>query len=85
MTLTIDLREEELDLLNVRARAQGLSAEQCAQQLLRQALSEAARKSLPEKIREIWADLPDDARAKLPKDGASQHDHYLYGLPKRDL
>ena len=33
---------------------------------------------------EIMADVPPDELAKLPKDGASQVDHYVYGLPKRD-
>lgn len=42
------------------------------------------RRPLSARIREIWADMPDDVRAKLPADGASQHDHYIYGVPKRD-
>ena len=33
---------------------------------------------------EIMADVPPDELAKLPKDGASQVDHYIYGLKKRD-
>jgi hypothetical protein len=32
---------------------------------------------------EIWADMPDEVRATLPSDGADQHDHYIYGTPKR--
>jgi hypothetical protein len=35
------------------------------------------------RIRDIWRDMPDEVRAKLPEDGASQIDHYVYGLPKR--
>ncbi len=31
---------------------------------------------------EAFKDLPDDPHA--PRDGAAQHDHYLYGTPKRD-
>jgi len=27
--------------------------------------------------------LPDEVFERLPKDGASEHDHYLYGAPKR--
>jgi hypothetical protein len=27
--------------------------------------------------------LPDEVFERLPKDGASQVDHYLYGAPKR--
>ena len=42
-----------------------------------------AKKPLAARIREIWADIPDDVRAQLPTDGASQHDHYIYGVPKR--
>ena len=33
-------------------------------------------------MREIWAEMPADVRAKLPRDGASQIDHYVYGLPE---
>ena len=27
--------------------------------------------------------IPEEELAALPSDGASQHDHYIYGLPKR--
>ena len=71
-------------MLNARANAEGLSAEQCARQLLKQALSPPdAEKPLSARIREIWAGMPDEVRAKLPADGAGQHDHYIYGVPKR--
>lgn len=36
-----------------------------------------------EVIREISAEVPDEEWAKLPADGAEQHDHYLYGSPKK--
>ncbi len=39
---------------------------------------------ISEVIREIWSDLAADARELLPADGASQVDHYVYGVPKRD-
>lgn len=84
MTLTIELPEEQMVALTAKARAQGVSAEQCAQQFLKQALaSAAAGRPLSARIREIWADIPDEVRAKLPADGADQHDHYIYGVPKR--
>jgi hypothetical protein len=35
-------------------------------------------------MREIQGGMPDDVRAKLPGDGASQIDHYVYGLLKRE-
>lgn len=28
--------------------------------------------------------LPDEVFERLPSDGASEHDHYLYGAPKRN-
>jgi len=86
MTLTIDLPEEELTLLNAKANATGVSAQQCAEQLLKHALAATgATKPLAARIRDLWADVPSDVRAKLPADGASQHDHYIYGVPKRTL
>ena len=33
---------------------------------------------------EIMADVPPEIIAQLPTDGAEQHDHYLYGIPKRE-
>jgi hypothetical protein len=33
----------------------------------------------------IMADVPPEIIAKLPADGAEQHDHYIYGTPKREL
>jgi hypothetical protein len=44
-----------------------------------------SRRPISEVIREIRADMPEDVRSKLPRDGASQADHYVYRLPKRDL
>jgi len=40
-------------------------------------------RSIWQVIREITADVPDEEWAKLPTDGAEQHDHYLYGSPKK--
>jgi hypothetical protein len=86
MTLTIDLTEQELTRLNAKASAEGVSAQQCAQRLIMQALEPFEnRKPLSTRIREIWADMPADVRAKLPADGASQHDHYIYGVRKRNV
>jgi hypothetical protein len=30
------------------------------------------------------AQIPAEELNKIPRDGAAQHDHYLYGAPKRD-
>ena len=31
----------------------------------------------------VGSTLPPEVLAQFPADGASQHDHYLYGTPKR--
>ena len=31
----------------------------------------------------ILLTLPDEVWERMPVDGAEQHDHYLYGVPKR--
>ncbi len=46
-------------------------------------LVEPVRPSLAERITALARDLPQDLLAVLPTDGAAQHDHYLYGTPKR--
>lgn len=77
--------EEEGTLLNAKASAEGFSAEQCAGQLLKEALSApVAEVPLSSRIRQLWSAMPDEVRAKSPADGASQHHHYLYGVPKRE-
>lgn len=34
-------------------------------------------------IDELMSDLPEEVLDHLPVDGAAQHDHYIYGTPKR--
>jgi len=84
MMLNIELPEEEITVLQAKADAKGMSAEEHAGQLLSQSLAASAtRMPLAQRIRNIWAEMPDDVRAKLHPDGASEHDHYIYGVPNR--
>jgi antitoxin component of MazEF toxin-antitoxin module len=39
--------------------------------------------SLAERIAARARALPQETLDRLPADGASQHDHYIYGTPKR--
>ena len=41
------------------------------------------RPTLAERIVARASALPPEVLEKLPADGASQHDHYIYGTPKR--
>jgi hypothetical protein len=41
------------------------------------------QKPIWEVAEELFGDIPDEELAQLPTDGAAQHDHYIYGTPKR--
>lgn len=47
------------------------------------AISGQADKPIWEEILEATADIPDEDWDKLPADLAEQHDHFIYGTPKR--
>jgi plasmid stability protein len=91
MTLTLELNDNKEAALEARARAHGVSAEQFVQQILDRELEKQeppaagpATRRISQRIAEIMADVPPEEFAKLPKDGARQVDHYVYGLPNRD-
>ena len=48
-----------------------------------QAEQEDEHRPIWEIIQEITKDIPDEEWDKWPKDGALEHDHYIYGTPKR--
>jgi hypothetical protein len=87
MNLTIELPDEQNAALAAKARAKGLSAEQYARQVLQQDLEAPGppRRHISEVITERMKRVPAAVFERLPVDGASEHDHYIYGLPKRNL
>jgi hypothetical protein len=42
-------------------------------------------KPLWEIAADLLKDVPQEVLDRLPTDGAAQHDHYIYGTPKRVL
>jgi hypothetical protein len=89
MTLTLELSDEQTTLLQAKAAAEGLSLEAW---IVKQA--ESMPPSLPDaRPLKAAADIvlfhmrqvPPKMMAAMPTDGASQHDHYIYGTPKRDV
>ena len=85
MTLKIEIPEARAAALKAKALARGLSDEQYAQQVLEENLTtDSETRHISEVIAEIMAGVPLEEFAKLPKDGATEHDHYLYGHPKRN-
>jgi len=93
MTMKLELSPEVQAGLLAQAQASGMSLEAYAEQVLRREALRGGQEGrslntnerpIWEVITEIMKDVPDDVFDRLPKDGASQVDHYIYGLPKRD-
>ena len=91
MTVTLDLPKKLEHKLSECADRQGVSAEWWLREVVTRELqgtptaeeSPAEEKPFWEEIEERMRQLPDDAFDGLPTDGAAEHDHYLYGSPKK--
>jgi hypothetical protein len=84
----IELPDDAAAALAAKAAADGLSLEAWLKRLAHS--EDTSLNSEP--IRPIWEvivdsmkHVPSEDLAALPHDGASQIDHYVYGLPKREL
>jgi hypothetical protein len=85
MTLTIKLSDEQATVLEAKAAAEGLSVEQWIQKLAEpNAPIREPLRHIADIILENMEDVPHEIMAAMPKDGASQHDHYIYGWPKKE-
>ena len=93
MTVTLELSPEREAALKAQAQAHGLSVEQWLLQLADQyspdrpppiSIEDQDLPPIWEVIADNMKSLPPEDLALLPKDGASQIDHYLYGHPKRN-
>ena len=89
MNLTIEIPDALEAVLKAKAHKQGVNASGYARQLLVRDLRSGGPESEPSGS-PIWEVILDHTKAvcpeafeKLPKDGASQADHYLYSHPKR--
>ena len=87
--MTVSLSPELEDLIQEKVES---GASPSVEDVVRNALglnggkSREAKDNRPisEVIVETMKDVPAEEFAKLPKDGASQLDHYLYGHAKRE-
>ena len=93
MTITLPLAAQEEAKLEALAEARGMSASELLRGIVEGLLAEAAEReeAATTEDRPIWEVILDNMKgvppeefARLPKDGASEHDHYLYGHPKRN-
>jgi hypothetical protein len=92
MTITLPLQPQEEARLAALAHSKGVSTDVLVREALDKILADApelpveAKTDSPpiwEVILDNMKDVPAEEFARLPKDGASEHDHYLYGHPKR--
>jgi hypothetical protein len=93
MNVNLSLNPDVEKGLLARAHERGVSLEDYLQELVAreaavassiQSAAPASRRHIAEVIRERMSRVPAEIMATMPKDGASQHDHYIYGVPKRD-
>ena len=80
MTLTIELADRYVAALQAKASEEGLPLEEWLQNIAEQNESaEHPMLAAADLILSRMRDIPSEVAAAMPKDGASQHDHYIYG------
>ena len=87
--MTLTLTDEQATALQAKAAAEGLSLEawieKLAEPLAPNPPIERPLHTAAQIILDSMKDVPPEIMATMPTDGASQHDHYIYGWPKRDV
>jgi hypothetical protein len=93
MSVILELSDQQAGVLQAKAAAEGLSLEEWIQKLAQNEPAPIAhganqhdprRRHISEVIQEIMSDVPREEFETLPRDGASEHGHYLYGAPKKN-
>lgn len=93
MSLTLTLSDEQVSVLQATAAAEGLSLAAWIEKLSHHepqpvtngpGRHDRPRRHISEVIHEIMSDVPREVFETLPRDGAGEHDHYLYGTPKKN-
>jgi hypothetical protein len=91
MTLTIEIPDDSAARYRKVAQARGLSVERWMLELADSAAAPTPSEPITVKPLQTAADIvrshmgkvPPEIMATMPTDGASQHDHYIYGWPKK--
>jgi hypothetical protein len=90
--MSLTLTDQQATVLHAKAAAEGLSLDEWIEKLAQpddqSGKNVASQPNQPRRIWDIIAenmkDVPPEDFAALPKDGLSQIDHYVYGVPKRN-
>ena len=81
----IELPDEQAAMLKAKAAAEGLSLEAWLQKLAQEGRpASPPHRHIADVILDNMRDVPLEVMARMPQDGASQHDHYIYGWPKKE-
>jgi len=74
------------DGVQAKAAAEGLSLDEWIQKLAQpEPTVERPLQTAADIILASMREVPPEMMATMPTDGASQHDHYIYGWPKREV
>jgi plasmid stability protein len=93
MTLVLELPDNKEAALKFKALAHGVSVAQYVKRILDHDLEQPAsseveaaqeKRHISDVTAELMRDVPAEELAMMPKDEASEHDHYIYGWPKRN-
>jgi hypothetical protein len=85
MTLTLNLSDEQAAALQTKAAEAGLPLEAWLQRIAEGEPAARPLQTTADIILSGMRDVPPELIATIPTDGASQHGHYIYGWPKRDV
>ena len=81
--------DEDAVALKAKAATAGLTLEAWLKQLAgteeNPSSTQRPLQTAADIILDSMRDVPPELMATMPEDGASQHDHYIYGWPKRDV
>ena len=81
----IELPDEQANALKAKAAAEGLSLEAWLNKLAdAEPAAERPLQTAADIVVGSMRRVPPEIMATMPKDGASQHDHYIYGWPKKE-
>jgi hypothetical protein len=86
--MSLTLSDEQARALQAKAAAEGLSLDEWIQKLARpepEPTVERPLQTAADIILTSMRKVPPEIMATMPEDGASQHDHYIYGWPKREV
>ena len=85
MTMTLPLELQQEARLRAAAQAKGVTPDALVREALDHVLTR--QQTAEQRPLQTAADIVLErmqVMAGMPRDGASQHDHYIYGWPKKD-